>query len=98
MSQEQEIERKILAAMRKVLASVIKDTTPAHRSMQHPLSDSTIQDIRQCLGLISARERDLADRAGIGQEKPYFTDETTTAEVVSITSIKTIRKEEDSDE
>ncbi len=95
MTENSDIERKILATMRQVLSSIIKDTTPAHRSMAHPLSDPTIQDIRQCLGLISARERELADAAGIGQEKPYFTDEKRGAEVVSINSIKRPDKNKD---
>jgi hypothetical protein len=81
--------------MRKVLAQIIKDTTPAHRGMKHPLSDNTIQDIRNCLGLISARERELADLAGAVEERPYFTDEKPASEVVSIS--KLTRKKKDSD-
>jgi hypothetical protein len=80
-------EREILMIMRKVLANIIKDTTPEHRSMRHPLSDDTIQQIRQCLGVISTRERELADEAGVKQERPYFTDDKPAADVVSISSI-----------
>lgn len=87
MSEISSKEREILMVMRKVLARIIKDTTPASRAMKHPLSDSTIEDIRNCLGLISLRERELADAAGIAMEKPYFTDEKPAAEVVSISSI-----------
>ena len=86
-------ERDLLVVMRKVLANIIKDTTPAHRDLKHPLTDNTIQDIRMCLGLISNRERELADLAGVKQEKPYYIDEKQTAEVVSISSIG--RKKED---
>lgn len=87
MTQESSKERQILMVMRKVLAQVIKDTTPEYKSMRHPLSDSTIQDMRHCLGLISARERELAEGAGVQQERPYFTDEKPSAEVVSINKI-----------
>ena len=80
-------EREILKVMRKVLAQIIKDTTPPSRAMKHPLSDQTIEDVRQCLGLISSRERELADTAGIAQERPYFTDEQRPADVVSINRI-----------
>lgn len=80
-------ERQILVVMRKVLAQVIKDTTPPDRAMRHPLSSSTIEDIRNCLGLISARERELADLAGAVMERPYYADERPGAEVVSITRI-----------
>lgn len=95
MSTDQDKERDLLVVMRKVLANIIKDTTPAHKDLRHPLSDNTIQDIRTCLGLISNRERELADIAGIAQEKPYYVDEKQTAEVVSITKItKTVIKDD----
>ena len=81
-------EREVLMVMRKVLASIIKDTTPPHRDMKHPLSDSTIEDVRMCLGLISARERELADEAGLPVEKPYFTDDVQAVKTVSIDSLK----------
>ena len=74
--------------MRKVLANIIKDTTPEHRNMKHPLSEGTIEQVRHCFGLISARERELADEAGVNQEQPYFSDEKPSADVVSIHSIK----------
>ena len=95
MSEDSSKERQILMVMRKVLAQVVKDTTPSSKALKHPLSDQTIQDIRNCLGLISARERDLADQAGISMEKPHFVDEKPNAEVVSIGSIGRINKDED---
>ncbi len=76
MSQaEQSMEARILQAMRLTLAAVIRDTaTPA--GMRHPLSDATIEDMRQCLALISARERELAQAAGAGTgARPRFADE-----------------------
>ena len=71
MSDTSKKEREILLVMRKVLAQIIKDTTPPSRAMKHPLTDQTIQDVRHCLGLISLRERELADAAGATQERPY---------------------------
>lgn len=94
MTEDQNRERDLLIVMRKVLANIIKDTTPAHRDLKHPLSNNTIQDIRTCLGLISDRERQLADIAGIQQEKPYYTDEKPTADVVSISKITKLKKED----
>ena len=59
-------------------------------------SDRTIEDVRHCLGLISLRERELADAAGAARERPYFTDEKTAADVVPISKIgKTPKKRED---
>ena len=65
-------EARILRAVKHTLAGVIRDTATPH-GMQHPLSDATIEDLRQCLALISARERELA--ADAPQAKPRFTDE-----------------------
>jgi hypothetical protein len=95
MSEDSSKEREILMVMRKVLAAIIKDTTPPSRAMKHPLSDRTIEDVRQCLGLISARERELADAAGLAQERPYYTDEKPPAEVVSINKISRRKKDTD---
>ena len=94
MTDDNTRERDLLLVMRKVLASIIKDTTPAHRDLKHPLSDNTIQDVRMCLGLISSREKELAELAGIQQEKPYYADEKPSAEVVSINKISKIKKED----
>lgn len=87
-----EKERKILMVMRKVLGSVVRETTPSP-GMRHALSEHTIDDIRLAFELISARERELADAAGIAQERPYFTDEEQAAKVVAIDKIG--RKKED---
>ena len=56
-------EERILQAMKLTLSGVIRDTATPH-GMRHPLSDATIEDLRQCLALISARERELAQAAG----------------------------------
>jgi len=56
-------EEQILRAVKMTLTGVIKDTATAP-GMKHPLSDSTIDDLRHCLVLISAREQELAHAAG----------------------------------
>lgn len=90
-------EREILMVMRKVLGSVIKEITPAPGT-RYPLTDRTIEDVRMCLALIAARERELADNAGIKQERPFFTDEPQAARVIPMSNIGRIQKsEEDSD-
>ena len=86
MSQESAtVEQRILVAMRKVLAQVVKDTTPP-RGMRNPLSDATIEDIRQCLALIAARESELHEAQGRTRNpRPYYVDEAPkAANVVSI--------------
>jgi len=79
-------EHRILIAMRKTLAAVIKDVTPPP-GMKHPLSDATIEDVRQCLALIAAREKELADADGRGGERPYYADEPQAATVVPIAGL-----------
>jgi len=80
-------EREILMVMRKVLTSIIKETTP-QPGQRHPLSDKVKTDVRMCLGLITARERELADIEGIPQERPHFTDEPRAEKVVPFHGIR----------
>jgi hypothetical protein len=56
-------EEQILRAVKMTLTGVIKDTA-TQPGMKHPLSDRTIEDLRQCLSLISAREQELATESG----------------------------------
>ena len=95
MSEDSSKEREILMVMRKVLAQIVKETTPEFKTMKHPLSSSTIEDIRQCFALIAARERELADAAGAVRERPYFADEKPAAEVVPLHKVGKVRKEEE---
>ena len=93
MSEESK-EREILMVMRKVLSSVIREITP-EPGMRHPLTDKTVEDVRMCLGLISSRERELADAAGIEQTRPYYSDQKRPVEVVPISSIGKADKQKD---
>lgn len=89
-------ERDIMMVMRKVLTSIVREVTPEHKSLQHPLSDQTIQDIRNCLGLITAREKELAEEAGItAVERPYYTDQVRDSTVVPISNIGKIKSNKD---
>ena len=79
-------EREILMAMRKVLSAIIRDITPPPGA-RHPLTKQTIEDVRMCLGLITARERELSEEAGIKPERPYYADEKPAATVVPMDQI-----------
>ncbi len=70
-----EKEEAILAAVKKALTLVIKDTaTPPE--LKHPLSETTIINLRECLSLISAREQELAKLLGREMNKrPYYIDD-----------------------
>lgn len=77
-------EQRILRVLRKVLANIVKDATPAP-GMPHPFKESTIHDIRDLFGLIAERERELAQAAGLtDNEKPYYTDEPPKAKIVAM--------------
>jgi len=77
-------EQRILRQMRKTLGNVVKDVTPIG-GRTNPLSESTIRDIKDCFGLISTRERELAEALGFDQSKPYYADgELPNAKVISI--------------
>lgn len=68
-------EEQILGAVKRVLTEVIKDTA-TQPGLKHPLSDATINGLRDCLILISQREQELAAAAGRSMDaRPRFKDE-----------------------
>ncbi len=80
-------EQQIMIMMRKILGAVVRDTTP-QPGMKQPLSENTINSIKDCFALIAAREKELAEEAGIdNQMKPRYIDEPSTSKVVSIDKI-----------
>lgn len=86
-------EQRILRVMRKVLANIVKDATP-QPGMLHPFSEQTIEDIRECFALISTREAELAEEAGLAKSRPHFTDEPQDAKVIPLRGLKTVKPEE----
>jgi hypothetical protein len=87
-------EERILRAVKRVLTDIAKDThTPP--GMKHPLTASSIEGIRECLNLITAREAELAAEAGRpSRARPEFVDEPKTTHVVPLHSVKS-RKDAD---
>ena len=87
-SQEYTKEQRILRVCKRVLTDIAKDTvTPP--GMKHPLSENTIQGIRDCLQLIASREAEIL--SGQGNEstsRPHFIDEPQKNVVVNITPRK----------
>ena len=89
MSETLSKERRILMAMRKTLASIVRDLTPSDRMQRYPLSDATVEDVKACFDLIAARERELAAEEGVTtRELPRFTDEPQRAQVIPISQLK----------
>jgi hypothetical protein len=82
--QEPTKEERILRMVKRVLTEIAKETytRPGYR---HPLSDGTVNGIRDCLALISARESELAEEAGRPMKmRPRFVDEPQTSVVVPL--------------
>lgn len=77
-------EERILRMVKRVLTDIARDTsTPP--GMKHPLSEPTIQGIRDCLALISTRERELTEASGRpNRARPEFTDEPKKSHVVTL--------------
>ncbi|QIK37993.1 segregation and condensation protein A [Caldichromatium japonicum] len=80
-------EQEILIAMRKALTAIIRDVTP-QPGMRHPFSDATIEQVRTCLGMIAARERELAEAQGCTAERPYYADESQEVQLVAFDTLK----------
>ncbi|MCP5142096.1 MAG: segregation and condensation protein A [Chromatiales bacterium] len=81
-------EQKVMRAMRKTLGVIIRETTP-QPGMHHPLSGGCIEDIRQCLALIAAREREIAEELGLDLNmRPVYRDAIKpSSKIVPLTSI-----------
>lgn len=68
-------EEAILLAVKKAITLVVKDTA-TQPGLKHPLSDTTIEYLRHCLGLITNREQEIAHLTGRNlNQKPHFIDE-----------------------
>jgi len=75
-------EHEIIATMRKVLSSIIRDTTPPP-GRPHPLRESTIEDVKHCFALITAREKEIHQEAGKEMAlRPRYADEPKKSQVV----------------
>lgn len=84
-------EELILRMMKHVLTSVAKDTA-SEPGLRHPLSENTVQSIRECLALITAREQELAKEFGRDTSaRPRFIDEPK-SEVVVPLNVETMKK------
>lgn len=68
------MEQRILRAMRKTLASVVKDATPAPGTSGF-LSETTVDQIKSCFELIATRERELAQQLGLSEARPHYPDQ-----------------------
>jgi len=82
-------EKRILAAMRKTLSSIVKEVTPSNSSLKSPLSQSTTDDIIMCFGLITAREQEIEhSKKKQNLSRPQYVDQVSSTQTISIDSLK----------
>ncbi len=76
-------EHQILATIRKVLSSVARDTAPKP-GRPHALKPDTVDDLKKCFLLITAREKEIIEAAGGSgmDSRPRYADEPKTSQVV----------------
>jgi hypothetical protein len=85
-------EQQIMVSMRKVLTNIIREITP-EPGEQYPLSQETVEDIRMCLMLIVAREKELAEESGLDNlDRPHYADEPQKTQTVPLDQIQRNKK------
>ena len=82
-------EHQILTTLRQVLSSVVRDTTPKP-GRPHALRPETVEDLKHCFMLITAREKEIIEAAGDNSmdKRPHYADEPKTSHVVQFTKPK----------
>lgn len=84
-------EERVLRMMKRTLTDIARDTAP-EPGLRHPLSEGTIQGIRECLQLITSREQELATEHGRNTSaRPRYVDEPRDEVVVPL-NINTLKE------
>ena len=77
-------EERVLRMMKRTLTDIARDTAP-NPGLRHPLSEGTIQGMRECLLLITTREQELAKEHGRNTSaRPRYVDEPSDEVVVPL--------------
>ena len=78
-------EHQILSTIRKGLSNVVRDTTPKP-GRPPALKPQTVEDLKKCFLLITAREKEIIESAGGSMDKrPRYAVEPKTYQVVEFT-------------
>ena len=89
-------EEQLLIAVKETLTAIAKDTyTPPELS--HPLSMETINQIRECFGMVVKRQQELAAARGVEfNDRPRYIDEPSDTFIVSLDDFResTSKKED----
>jgi hypothetical protein len=88
-------ELDVLVTLRKVISSVVREITP-DPGMKHPLSEATMEDVRQGFLLIAAREKEISQAMGKPSlHRPVYKGDKPKTNVVKMHGLKSIKKDED---
>ena len=94
MDTELKKELDILVTLRQVLSGVVREITP-DPGMRHPLSDKTIEDVRQSFILIAAREKEITEAMGKPSlHRPQYKGDTPKTNVVKMHGLKTSKDDD----
>lgn len=89
-------ELDVLVTLRKVISSVVREITP-DPGMRHPLSEATLEDVRQGFLLIAAREKELSEALGKPSlHRPMYKGDTPTTNVVKLHGLKSSKDDDES--
>jgi len=81
-------ELDVLITLRKILSGVVREITP-DPGMRHPLSDGTMEDVRQGFMLIAAREKEISESMGKPSlHRPMYKGDTPKTNVVKLHGLK----------
>jgi len=87
-------ELDVLVALRKVISGVVREITP-DPGMRHPLSEQTIEDVKQGFILIAAREKEITEAMGKPSlHRPLYKGDTPKTNIVKLHGLKSVKNED----
>jgi len=94
MSTDLKKELDVLVVLRKVISGIVREITP-DPGMKHPLSEATMEDIRQGFLLIAAREKEISDTLGKPSlHRPVYKGDKPKTNVIKMHGLKSSNDED----
>ena len=94
MSTDLKKELDVLVVLRKVISGIVREITP-DPGMKHPLSEATMEDIRQGFLLIAAREKEISDALGKPSlHRPVYKGDKPKTNVIKMHGLKSSNDED----
>lgn len=94
MSTDLKKELDVLVVLRKVISGIVREITP-DPGMKHPLSEATMEDIRQGFLLIAAREKEISEAMGKPSlHRPVYKGEKPKTNVIKMHGLKSSKDDD----